>query len=107
MKYAVMFDSKADAKTLENFLSVAKIRHAGIEVLDEGVMAMAFEMQRSCMELVIAVEAEASTRKLNKLRDEFARCCKAFEQAPTPALSTVLKTLAGQVKRAEKAARGD
>ena len=90
--YAVMFNSAADAAKLVEFLRVARIPYTKFETVDETFMDTYTSMFNALKEAYLPSIA---------LERELTQALKAFHQNPNPALSTVIKSLRGKVKRAK------
>jgi hypothetical protein len=102
MKYAVVFDSKADAQPLLEFLNVTRIKAVGVELIEDSYMATANAAVDSMKAYCLFLEKTDSEKKLAKLKQEYMKAYAAFQQAPTPAMASVLKRMGSKIKRDSK-----
>lgn len=102
MKYAVVFDSKADAQKLLEFLDVAKINAVDMELIEDTYAGTLLTAHDAMVKYCIYLEKSDSEKKLAKLRKDYMKACIAFQQAPTPAMASVLKRMGSKIKRDSK-----
>ena len=102
MKYAVVFDSKADAQKLLELLDVAHIKAVGVELIEDSYSDMAMAAMGSMRTYCLMLEKTDNEKKLAKLKQDYVKAYTAFQQAPTPAMASVLKRMGNKIKRDSK-----
>lgn len=102
MKYAVVFDSKADAQKLLEFLDIAKINAVGMELIEDTYVESSLAAHDAMVKYCLYLEKSDSEKKLAKLRKDYIKAYTAFQQAPTPAMASVLKRMGSKIKRDSK-----
>jgi hypothetical protein len=102
MKYAIVFDSKADSQKLLELLDVSRIKAVSVELIEDSYSEMAAAAMDSMKRYVLYMEKTDSEKKLAKLRKEYVKAYVAFQQAPTPAMASVLKRMGNKIKRDSK-----
>jgi hypothetical protein len=102
MKYAVVFDSKADSQKLLEFLDVARIRAVSVELIEDSYSETSLAAHDAMVKYCLYLEKSDSEKKLAKLRKDYVKAYTAFQQAPTPAMASVLKRMGDKIKRDRK-----
>jgi len=102
MKYAVVFDSKADAQPLLELLNVTRIKAVGVELIEDSFMETSYAAMDAMKKYCLFLEKTDSEKKLAKLKQEYMKAYTAFRQAPTPAMASVLKRMGSKIKRDSK-----
>jgi hypothetical protein len=102
MKYAVVFDSKADAQKLLELMNTARINAVLVEIFEDSFMETSYAAMDAMQKYCLYVEKTDSEKKLSKLKADYVKAWTAFTQAPTPSMASVLKRMGAKIKRDSK-----
>ena len=99
MKYAVVFDSKADANKLLEMINTCRINAVLVEMVEDSFMETAYAAMDTMRKYCLYMEKTDSERKLSKLKADYTKAYHAFVQEPTPSMASILKRMGGKIKR--------
>jgi hypothetical protein len=102
MKYAVVFDSKADAQKLLELMNTTRINAVLVEMFEDSFMETSHSAMSAMMKYCLSLEKTDSERKLAKLKADYVKAYTAFMQAPTPSMASVVKRMGAKVQRDSK-----
>lgn len=102
MKYAVVFDSKADAQKLLELMNTTRINAVLVEMIEDSFMETSYAAIDAMKKYCIYMEKTDSERKLAKLKLDYVKAYGAFMQAPTPSMASVVKRMGAKIKRDSK-----
>lgn len=102
MKYAVVFDSKADAQKLLELMNHTRINAVLVEMFEDSFMESSYSAMGAMQKYCLLLEKTDSEKKLSKLKADYVKAYTAFMQAPTPSMASVIKHMGAKIQRDSK-----